>query len=87
MIELSDAATDWVRRQVSSGRYASEAELFEAALQVLAAWEVGEMETLAALRREIARGVAEGEAEFAELDIDEIEREGRRLLEEDRKRA
>lgn len=86
-IDLSDSAAAWVRQQVASGRFASEAELIQAALEVLAAWEAGEIEKLASLRREIARGLSEDAEEFAELDIAEIEAEGRRLLEEDRKRA
>lgn len=86
-IELSDKAEAWVRAQVASGRFGSEAELFAAALEVLAAWEAGEIEKLAALRREVAAGLAEDEADFEPLDIDEIEAEGRRLLEADRKRA
>ena len=87
-IELSEQANAWVREQVASGRFSSESELFAAALEVLVAWEAGEIEKLAALRRDVALGLAEEPAGFDEpLDIDEIEAEGRRLLEADRKRA
>ena len=86
-IELSAKAEAWVLEQVASGRFACESELFQAALEVLAALEAGEIEKLAALRRDIAIGLAEDEADFEPLDIDDIEAEGRRLLEEDRKRA
>jgi antitoxin ParD1/3/4 len=78
----------WIRQQLAAGRYTSEAELVAAAIELLAAWESGELGKLEALRRDIAVGLAEEGASYDDrLDIDEIEAEGRRLLEADRRRA
>jgi antitoxin ParD1/3/4 len=87
-VTLSAKTEAWIRQQLAAGRYTSEAELVAAAIELLAAWESGELGKLEALRRDIAVGLAEEEAGYDDrLDIDRIEAEGRRLLEADRHRA
>lgn len=87
-ISLPADAIAWMREQVAAGRYNSADDLVLAALRVLAARDSGQLEKLETLRRDVMVAIAELDAGLGEpLDIDEIEAEGRRLLDAERKRA
>jgi putative addiction module CopG family antidote len=86
LIEIGDDKESFVRESVNSGAYQQDAEeVVGTALQMLQS-QTEEISDLAGwsiedLRREVAVGLRELESgEFAEWDIDEIKKEGRRKL-------
>lgn len=73
----------FVRSLVESGRYASASEVMRDGLRLVEEREQAREAKLAALRRDIEEGLI---GPFEPLDFEEIKREGRRRLAEQRRR-
>ena len=67
-----------VREKVASGRYGSASEVIREALRFFERYESSETAKLAALRDDVARGLADADAgRVMELDVEALKRQAR----------
>lgn len=75
-VNLADALAEFVEAQVRGGDFASQSEVARVGLRLLREEQARTAERHAILKREVARGLADAEAErFSTLTIEDVERE------------